>query len=86
MDSLTGYISFRFPRTRPALDGTPVVILSQGRPLAEVMKLERLTLDELQEAARGQGISDLADVDLAILEPDGKVSFLGTTRDTPRSK
>ena len=32
--------------------------------------------DDLMEAARQQGISDLAEVKVAVLEPDGKLAFL----------
>ncbi|HET7721120.1 MAG TPA: YetF domain-containing protein, partial [Acidimicrobiales bacterium] len=47
-----------------------------GEPLDEVLAIERLTLDEICEAARSQGITDLAEVDIGVLEPDGKFSFL----------
>jgi len=70
------YISFRFPRTRPALEGTPVVVVHNGAILEDVLRIERLSDDEVLEAARNQGITDLRDVRLGILEPDGKFSFL----------
>ncbi len=80
-----GYLSWKFPRTRPAIEGVPVVVLRDGRPLDEVLEIERLTLEELCESARNQGISDLADVRIAILEPDGKFSFIksAATDDSP---
>ena len=70
------YLGFRFEKLRPALEGVPVVVVSDGEPLGEVLRLERVTVDELEEGARNQGIADLADVDLAVLEPDGRFSFL----------
>ena len=69
-------IQFRWPRTRSAVRGIPVVVLRNGRPLEEAMRVERLKLDEMHEAARQQGIGDLAEVRVAILEPDGKLSFI----------
>jgi uncharacterized membrane protein YcaP (DUF421 family) len=69
-------IQFRWPGTRNAIRGIPVVVLRNGRPLDEAMRLERLKLDEIREAARQQGIGDLAEVRVAILEPDGKLSFI----------
>ena len=71
-----GYLSWKFPRTRPAIEGVPVIVLRDGRPLDGVLELERLTLDEVREAARNQGISDLAQVKIGVLEPDGKFSFI----------
>jgi len=70
------YLSWRFKGTRAALEGVPVVVIQRGRPLDQVLAIERLTLDEVCEAARNQGITDLAEVDVGVLEPDGKFSFL----------
>lgn len=41
----------------------------------QVLKNERLTIDDVREAARQQGVRSFADVDLAVLEPSGAVSF-----------
>ncbi|HJV08967.1 MAG TPA: YetF domain-containing protein [Acidimicrobiales bacterium] len=70
------YLSWKFRGLRPVLEGVPVVVIHHGQPLDEVLKIERLTLDEVCEAARNQGITDLAEVDIGVLEPDGKFSFL----------
>ena len=73
------YLSWRFRRLRPVMEGVPVVVIHHGEPLDKVLAIERLTLDEVCEAARNQGISDLADVRIGVLEPDGKFSFLKTS-------
>jgi uncharacterized membrane protein YcaP (DUF421 family) len=70
------YLSWRFRGLRPALEGVPIVVIHRGEPLDEVLAIERLTLEEICEAARNQGITDLAEVDIGVLEPDGKFSFL----------
>lgn len=72
---LLSYVSWRFPRTRPAVEGQPAVVVRDGRMQGDVMRMERLPDTDLMEAARKQGIRDLADVDLAVLENDGSVSF-----------
>lgn len=69
------YASWRFPRTHKLLNGVPVVVVRDGETVDAVMRLERIPLDELHMAARGQGIRDLADVELAVLEPNGSFSF-----------
>lgn len=75
------YISFKVPGTpRRAIEGEPVLIVRKGEPLDEALRLERLTLEEVLEEARGQGIADLADVEVALLEPDGRFSFITTDR------
>jgi len=70
------YLSWRFRRLRPVLEGVPVVVIHRGQPLDKVMAIERITLDELCEEARNQGITDLADIEIGVVEPDGKFSFL----------
>ena len=70
------WTGWRFPAARKVIDGVPVVVLRDGRPIEPALRLERVTLDELLDAARNQGIADLGDVDLAILESSGKFSFL----------
>ena len=74
------YISWRFPRSRRALEGQPVVVVRHGELQHDMMRLERLTDTELFEAARKEGIRDLADVDLAVLENDGSLSFFQRSR------
>jgi uncharacterized membrane protein YcaP (DUF421 family) len=70
------WIGFRWRRARQVIEGVPVVVVRDGRPLEEAMRFERVTLDEILEGAREQGIANLRDVRLAILEPDGRLSFL----------
>jgi uncharacterized membrane protein YcaP (DUF421 family) len=70
------YLTFRFKRARPILEGMPVVIIKDGQVLDEFLRTERMTTTELAEEARNQGIDDLAKVRLGVLEPDGKISFL----------
>ena len=73
---LFSFVEWRFPRTRPLVEGVPVVVVQDGQPVEEVLRLERVTMDELREGARNQGIPDLGDIRLGVLEPDGKFSFI----------
>jgi uncharacterized membrane protein YcaP (DUF421 family) len=70
------WLGFRFRPFRHAIEGVPVVVVRGGRPVEPALKLERVTLDEVLESARNHGISNLRDIDLAILEPSGQFSFL----------
>ena len=70
------YVAFRWSRARSVLEGAPVLVVRDGRMLDEPMRLERITDDEVLEAARGQGIRDLAEVEYGVLEADGKFSFV----------
>jgi uncharacterized membrane protein YcaP (DUF421 family) len=72
----TSYANFKFPRLRTFLDGEPVVVLQDGKPIERNMKRERLTLDDLTEAARQEGIGKLEDVAWAVMETSGQLSFI----------
>jgi uncharacterized membrane protein YcaP (DUF421 family) len=72
----TAYISFRFRGLRPVLEGEPVVLVADGRVLDRNMRRQRLTVDELVAEARQSSIASLDDVRYAVLETNGKISFL----------
>ena len=73
-------VSFRWKGSRGVLEGVPVVVLRDGEPLMDALRFERVTLEELKEGARSQGIADLSGVRIAVLEPDGRFSFLTDDR------
>lgn len=73
---LVSYVSFRFRRLRPLLDGEPIVIVRDGEPIEANLRRERLTLEEVQAEARLQQIASLDDVAWAVLETGGKISFI----------
>ncbi|HEX5469187.1 MAG TPA: DUF421 domain-containing protein [Gaiellaceae bacterium] len=72
----TSFASFRFRRLRPLLEGEPIVIVQDGKILDRNLKRERLTAGELAEEARQQQIASLEDVQWAVLEPSGQISFI----------
>jgi uncharacterized membrane protein YcaP (DUF421 family) len=70
------YGSFRFPRLRPVLEGEPVIVVEHGEPIERNLDRNRITLDEVRAAARHEGIASLADVEWAVLETSGQISFI----------
>jgi uncharacterized membrane protein YcaP (DUF421 family) len=74
---VVSYASFRFPRLRPVLDGEPVILLENGKPIERNLNRNRITLEELAAAARQQGIASLENVRWAVLETSGSISFIG---------
>jgi uncharacterized membrane protein YcaP (DUF421 family) len=69
------YVSFRFRRLRPLLNGVPVVLIENGRVIERNMRRERLTFDDVAEEARLSSIESLDDIRWAVLETSGKISF-----------
>jgi uncharacterized membrane protein YcaP (DUF421 family) len=70
------FLNFRFPRLRPLLDGEPIVIVQDGKPIEKNMRRERLTLDDLAAAARLQNIGSIDSVAWAVMETSGSISFI----------
>jgi uncharacterized membrane protein YcaP (DUF421 family) len=70
------FLNFRFPRLRPLLDGEPIVIVQDGKPIEKNMRRERLTLDDLAAAARLQNIPAIDNVAWAVMETSGVISFI----------
>ena len=70
------YASFRFPRLRPVLDGDPVIVLEDGKPIDRNLRRNRITIEELAAAARQEQLSSLDDVRWAVLETNGRISFI----------
>ncbi len=80
---LFSYTAFKSKSAQKVLQGVPVVILRDGRILEDLLALERLQVDDVKDGAREQGIDDLADVELGVLEADGKFSFLRYSGERP---
>ena len=70
------YASFKLPRLRPVLDGEPVIVVENGKPIDRNLERNRITLGELQAAARMDGIASIEDVRWAVLETSGHISFI----------
>jgi uncharacterized membrane protein YcaP (DUF421 family) len=70
------YTNFRFPRLRPILEGEPVIVVQDGKPIERNLHRNRITMEELAAQARGQQIARIADVEWAVLETGGQITFI----------
>jgi len=73
---VAGALGRRSTRAADVLAGTPVIVLRDGRPFHDRLGGERVALDDLKEAARMAGYGDLGEIECAILETDGRFSFI----------
>ena len=69
-------LTFRSRRAKRVLEGEPIILLQDGKPITRNLRSERLTLEELAEEARGSGIGTLDQIKWCVLEPSGKMSFI----------
>jgi uncharacterized membrane protein YcaP (DUF421 family) len=72
----TSWVTYRFPFTRRVLEGEPLIVVEDGKPIERNLKRERLTVEELAESARLQEIASLEEVRWAVLERNGELSFI----------
>jgi uncharacterized membrane protein YcaP (DUF421 family) len=70
------WISYRFKVVRRVTEGEPVVLVHDGQPIERNMRRERITLEDIEEEARQKQIASIRDLRLAILENDGRISFI----------
>jgi uncharacterized membrane protein YcaP (DUF421 family) len=70
------YASFRSKGAATVLESRPAILVSHGEIDREMLSIQRFSEDDLHDEARNAGIGDLAHVEWAVLEADGKVSFV----------
>src|SRR3954447_8083888 len=64
----TAYLSYRFRRVRPLLEGEPVVLVAGGRVIDANLRRQRMTVEEVLAEARLQSIGGLDAIEYAVLE------------------
>jgi len=67
---------YKIPKVSEWVQGHPIMLIYDGKPLAENMSKAKVSLAELEEATREHGIKAIDDVNLAVLELDGSISIV----------
>ncbi|MBE3572329.1 MAG: DUF421 domain-containing protein [Moorella humiferrea] len=78
-----GYIALVSRPARKLISGEPTVVVHNGKILEGNMKKMRYNFDELAMQLRQKNVFDIADVEYAILEPDGDLSVLLKSQKRP---
>lgn len=73
---LLSWITYLFPAMERLLDGKPRVVVRDGTIIVENLRRDRVTRSELESEMRLAGIASLKEVAWAIIEPQGKISFI----------
>ena len=74
------------PRFHRLFTPAPAVIVREGKYLPDGMKREGVDREEVEMSMREHGITDLKEVQLAVLEPDGTISIVPTGAAMTRTK
>ena len=73
---LLDWISWRFQATRPYLTPPSLTLIRDGRVIPQNLRKEMITEDELKSQLREHDVEGYADIRLATLEGDGRLSVL----------
>ena len=73
---ILSFLRSRSDRVAKILDGTPLMLMQNGKWYARTMQLQRITDDDVMEKARDQGLRTLDQVQAAVLERNGEISIL----------
>lgn len=73
----------KFPKTRKYINGSPAILMNDGKLYRENMKKAKLDLSEFLSMCREQGYFNLSDIKTAIFENTGKLTVLPVSTSRP---
>ncbi|TFE10608.1 DUF421 domain-containing protein [Enterobacter hormaechei] len=77
VDIIFGLLKKYFSTVENILDGTPVILVENGVPLADKLKKVDVSCDDILVSARqNHGITELKEIKYAILEHNGHISII----------
>ncbi|MCW2388099.1 uncharacterized membrane protein YcaP (DUF421 family) [Sphingobium sp. B11D3B] len=77
------WITYLSPRAERLLEGVPRVLIKDGELITPNMRRDRVTRAEVEIEMRLAGIANISEVAWAILEPNGKMSFIAKKDNGP---
>ena len=77
------FLAHKIPRTRKYINGTPTILMNEGKIYRKNLKKAKLDLSELMLLCREQGYFDLEEIQLAVFEHNGKLSILPKAANRP---
>lgn len=70
-------------RLRKLVNGKPILLMRQGKLYYDGFKRSHLDIDEFLMKCRNNGYFDITQLDTAVLEPNGRVSFIPKAANRP---
>jgi len=67
---------FKSKSVEKLLEGSPVLLVYQGKILSDHLDKVKITMEELEATVREHGVEKISEVNLAIMETDGNISVL----------
>ena len=76
LNYVVAWLTSRSAAVETLVEGVPVVLARDGKVFHDMLRRELVSHRDFQEALRSNGVRDVSDVDLAMLETDGRISVL----------
>ena len=80
---LISYLSQKSIKMRRLLVGVPIVLMENGKIIGDNLKNVKFDINDFLQEARISGYFDISEIEYAIMEPNGKVSFLPKSKFKP---
>ncbi len=80
---LLNLLAHKIPKTRKYINGTPAILMNDGKLFRKNLKQAKLDLSEFMLLCREQGYFDLDEIQTAIFEHNGKLSILPKAANRP---
>ena len=76
-------ITNKFPKTRKFINGTPTIIMDNGKIYRKNMKKAKIDLSEFMVLCRQEGYFNLSDIQTAVFEYNGRLTVLPVSTRRP---
>lgn len=83
VNGVMSWLTWRSKRAETLLEGRPQILIHNGQLDEAMLASERITRHELMAAVRQAGVSDVADVRVAILETNGRINVIPLAPKSP---
>lgn len=83
LEVIASYLSLKFPKLKALLSPKPAILVHNGKIDRQQLQKARVTIDELMCELRQKDVSDIDQVQYAIIESSGKISVLKKASETP---
>ena len=84
--ALVSYVTLKSIKLRRFFTGTPSIIIENGKIIEEGLKKVKFDINDLMEELRGAGYFNIDEVAYAVMETNGKISFLTKDEEKPVTK
>lgn len=77
LDMIFSFIKSRFKKIEKIMDGSPLILLKDGKCIKDNLKVTSVDEEDVLEAARkSHGLENMQQIKYAILEKDGSISII----------